>query len=387
MTKLDETIFEQALLRLEQGESIQAIAADYHNSTELVEVLETAQLLQSIPKRMPPTPLKQRRYAQKQVTASPLFNLLNAFKYAAIPLVLVIAFAGSQSLIHATEASLPGDPLFSLKRATEKARISLTFDDQQAAYLKLEITQKRLEETKQVLTTNSDPQKQALALAELKQQTEKTFESVAPVATAAAVTKNDNSLINTLVSLNKEQKSLLEKPRAEETTQTLATITQENDKTIAKLIATVNEQTLADLPNKISVVGQISNRTNKSITVEQNTFMINDATTITDINGEAMTPDKLGGKISIVGTRADNTLLAKKIILLEKSEQPETKPAITTTTPPAVKGSVTKTPPTPTSSEPVPTEPEQPDTTETPIEPNQARAGFILEPAQKQYNP
>jgi hypothetical protein len=61
--------------------------------------------------------------------------------------ILVLVLAGATS---AAASSLPGDPLYGLKRATENVRVALTFDDVARTALLSEITDRRLEELAEI---------------------------------------------------------------------------------------------------------------------------------------------------------------------------------------------------------------------------------------------
>lgn len=250
MNNIPDYILDTALSDLRAGDTIETIASRYPEySAELSDALALAYSLQTITLNTPPAPIKRFKYAESVAQTTGIFGFINMFRYAAIPLVLVIAFAGSHSLLSATEDSLPGQTLYSLKRVGEEARINLTFDDVKVANLQIEITQKRIEEAKQALTTN-DPAQHAAALTALTEQTEKTFAAASVIATTTAINNKDSSLLNDLVAINNEQKSLIENSKLEDKTQTLATISKKNDTAIAKLVATVNEQTLVDLSPK-----------------------------------------------------------------------------------------------------------------------------------------
>jgi hypothetical protein len=68
-----------------------------------------------------------------------------AFAAAAI---LLIVLAGATS---AAASSLPGDPLYAVKRATEDVRLALTFDDVSRTQLLSELTDRRLEELAEIV--------------------------------------------------------------------------------------------------------------------------------------------------------------------------------------------------------------------------------------------
>lgn len=64
---------------------------------------------------------------------------------AAAAMVLMLG-----GLVHASSGSLPGSPLYGIKRASESVQVALTFDNNAKAQLHYEIAQKRIEEAKQV---------------------------------------------------------------------------------------------------------------------------------------------------------------------------------------------------------------------------------------------
>ncbi|MEK6227050.1 MAG: DUF5667 domain-containing protein [Chloroflexota bacterium] len=61
--------------------------------------------------------------------------------------ILVLVLAGATS---AAASSLPGDPLYAVKRATEDVRLALTFDDVARTQLLSELTDRRLEELAEI---------------------------------------------------------------------------------------------------------------------------------------------------------------------------------------------------------------------------------------------
>lgn len=262
---LPDNIFAEALNRLQQGETPQQIAQDYADyQEELVGLLAVAEMGLAIPKLTPPAPYKRQLYAEKAITSSGFVPFLQYLRLAAIPLGLVVILIGGRTAISATENSLPGDALYSIKRASEEARLTLTRDQEKVAALHVELLQKRLEEVKKAADTGN-PSSETAAIAELKTQTEKTFAEATPVATANAISKQDPSLLNTLVAVNKEQKTVLsvlseasETATAKQAAGTALENSKKNVVTLAKIIATVNDQVLTDMPNKISVTDRKS---------------------------------------------------------------------------------------------------------------------------------
>lgn len=378
-----DNIFAEALQRLDRGETPQQIAQDYKDyQQELEGLLSVADMGMNIPRITPPAPYKQFRFADKAITSSGFMQFLTYMRVAAIPISLVIALLGGRAAVNATENSLPGDKLYSIKRATEEARLTLTRDQEKVAALHVELLQKRLEEVRKAADTGNEA-KETAALAELQSQTKITFAEAAPVATANAISKQDSSLLDTLVAVNKEQKvvlSSLSETGETDNAKTLAISAindnKENDVTLAKIIATVNDQTLIDLPNKTTVTGEISLIAGNKITVEKNTFVINDKTAITGADGEPVTDIKtVKGKVTVTGTRIDNGgLIAKQILVLPDDG--------------TVKGNTTSNPTTQPTTKPIPPTNTQPTETEAvpPQAPTKATGSYITEPSAPQYS-
>ena len=376
---IPDQIFNTALDRLELGESPKIIAADYKDfQEELESLLLVAQMGMNIQKLTPPTPYKAHKYASALNPKTRFFEYLSFFRVTAIPLSLVVALVGGRAIVSATEGSLPGDKLYSLKRATEEVRLTLTQDQDKVASIHVELMQKRLNEVKQAASDGND-ETETLALAELKNQTEKTFAEAGPIATANAISKQDPTLLNNLVAVNKEQKDVLSElsiSSDSSSAKTIATFALEdskkNDQALAKIIATVNDQTLADFPSKVSITGNVSVWGTNKVTVEKNTFTVTDQTTITNSDGTTTDFKSISGRATVIGSKKpDGTLVALQILILASEDG-------------TVKGDVT----TPTTKPPVklpPIEPAEPAEPEVITDPTTAQGTFIIEPSESQY--
>lgn len=357
--------------------------ADFNYSSEELQIIN---LLSSIPKTNVPNPTKRYSFAKKTSFAQQVVNFLSGNKSVTFAAVFALLLVGGFGIVRATENSLPEERLYTLKLVGEKARLGITFDQDKVASLHLALAEKRLDETKQAIETNN-PEKEAAAITALALQTEKTFSAVSGIATTKAVSENDSTLLDNLVAINKEQKSVLETASKSEGTKESAevalSVTKETDKSLAKIIATVNEQTLLDLPNKISVTGTVNSYIKNKLVVEKSTFTVNDATVVHNQTGEIVEKfDKIEGKITVIGTKdINNIVTAKKIIIIDGSVS-------LATDKPQVKGVVTtpKTEPKTTTS-PTTTAPNTETNTTEPQKPSQTQAGFILEPTESQYAP
>lgn len=388
---IPDEIFAQALARLQNGEAAEVIASDYADyQQELIGLLFVAQMGMNIPKLQVPAPYKAYRFADQVAASKGFTEWLSYFRVAVIPIALVVVLIGGRTAVNATENSLPGEKLYTLKRATEKARLSLTRDQDKVASLHVEFMQNRINEVKQA-ADEGNAESETLAIAELKTQTETTFAEAGPIATANAITKQDSTLLENLVAINKQQKDVLaelSENNDSDSAKMIATTALEdnkkNDVTLAKIIATVNDQSLADLPNKVSATGDISFYNGASITVEKNIFTINDHTTFTGIDGTDIAPADIAsktitGRVTVMGTRSENGVLVAKQILLLASDVIGGQSG-------EVKGDVIVKPITKPVVKPSkePIEPE-PTPINDPTIPTKATGSFITEPSEGQY--
>ncbi len=377
-----DKILDQAILELASGEPLEVIASKYPNHhQELLELLPIVNQLNSISITPAPVPLRRHKFADQKTSWLQIVNFLSAYKFVIAPLVLIVIALGGFGLNQASNNSLPGQVLYYIKSAKEQAQVTLTFDQKKLATLHVELSQKRLEEVKRAIQSN-DPKQELAALNNLTEQTEKTLTAISQVAVNPETDSNNQELLDNLVAINKEQKSLIQAATESSDTKEQATValneSKETDINLAKLIATVNEQTLLDLPNKISVTGVILNINDHKVTIEKNTFMIDDQTLIIGATGEATTnSDDLKGKVTVIGTRDNNNLIAKKIVIIDPEAIVEPDPVIAS---PQVKGTVTTTP-YPNTHVTV----EQPETDDVVAVPQEAYGGFIAEPADSQY--
>jgi hypothetical protein len=94
-----------------------------------------------------------------------LVNFIGA-PVMALVMVALIALGGSVASVSAADRSLPGDFLYSLKLATEQARLVLTAKDEKLK-LKLEFTSLRTEELEQVVALDGISGTRALQAAEV----------------------------------------------------------------------------------------------------------------------------------------------------------------------------------------------------------------------------
>lgn len=73
----------------------------------------------------------------------------------AVMVIVLAIFGGSLLSVSAAERALPGDLLYSVKLATEQARLAMAKNPQDKVKLKTEFTERRVDEMKQVVSSSS----------------------------------------------------------------------------------------------------------------------------------------------------------------------------------------------------------------------------------------
>lgn len=113
-------------------------------------------LLMQAKNSMPRTAVEKRSAIKEWVKfLAPIFAV-NKWVRTPVFAVMVVVFAifgGSLLSVSAAEKALPGDLLYSVKLATEQARIALAKNPQDKVKLKTEFTERRVDEMKQVVAS------------------------------------------------------------------------------------------------------------------------------------------------------------------------------------------------------------------------------------------
>lgn len=383
-----ETILDEAIVRLHQQESIQSIIQDYPDyQDELAGLLSVVETGMSLPKKSIPAPYKQFKFLESpalqantkaQSTSNPA-KVFSFWKWAIIPLGISLIIGGD-FVVKATENSLPGDALYTVKRATEQARLSLTSDQDKVATIHIELLQKRLDEVKRVADTG-DTTSETVAISELQSQTAKTFSAVTPVATDNALSKSDTTLLNSLVAVNKEQQSVLKtlSETAETETAKLAVNsaienTEKNSQALAQIVTKVDEQT-APNSEKVQITDTIYKISKDTLLVGKDIIQVNSETLVTDKNlPSSFSKLNLQNKVTVTGLKnSDGTITALEINVLSTG---------------VVKGqSTTNNPETSNTNGQAPADTQSEPNSNPTNTPSQAIGGFITEPSTPQYQP
>ncbi len=369
MNQLTDEQLDKVLGYISEGISQEEVLTMYpEHRQEILDIWSISLNLSNLPIKPTPRGYKHYRFKEYSRQKFSIKSLFTNYKLAAIPLTALIVMFASNTLLSFASNSLPGDSLYSLKRASEKAQLNFTFDNDKLTNLQIELAQKRLEETKQALLTGTSEQKIA-AITELNNQVENTFKAI-----PATKTNSQYNILDNLISLNKAQQTILSEVVNHDSSQEVKTLANNlstaSQKSLVKIIAASNDQVLAE-SSKISETGNPSNVTPTAITLNKQLFIINKNTIVSGQDGDLIAEGtKISGKITVNAVKQNNELIAKRIILI-----PEVKTAIiptiekTTKTQNAIKNTENK----PSSPN---TEPQQPEV-ETSAK---VTGGFIAEP-------
>ena len=257
MNKNLEQIFDKALLELKKGASLEdALLKCQPEQENLSENLELALRLAKIPKAQIPQPAMQRKYALVPVKTAWYFSL-HVSRFVTVSMSILLLLSAGVGTGYAAWNSLPGEPLFAVKKNAEQLRIKFASTQVEKTNLQVELSKKRLTEARQALQDPSVKTEVAQAsIKELEKQTQTTLNTAKSIAQENNGSKQAGSIINSLELLAKEQESLVKDVKTEEKKDVLAQAEEtakENVKQIAevkKYISTASngDTGLVDLP-------------------------------------------------------------------------------------------------------------------------------------------
>jgi len=209
-----ESLLDESLERLRKGEKLEQAAEE-----ELGPLLEIAGRIQEI--STPPSKAfvgdLERRLVEKAGALqrarrrslwdrylTPIFSPGRARRWAAVLaaiLALVLASAGTAI---AAQSSIPGDPLYPVKRVTERLGLLVVRGAPGKTHLRLEFTKRRAEEIEALYDRGQDVEEGILV--ELATETEETLEEI-----EVAPEGNRESLFEKLVDLTERQQEVLQR--------------------------------------------------------------------------------------------------------------------------------------------------------------------------------
>jgi hypothetical protein len=148
-----ENILDECLERVMRGEDIQACLAQYpEHAAELEPLLKTASITRKAVDVQPRAEFRQKAAYEFQaaIRNMPVKESRNFFKLQVrwvmpVAIVLVVLMAGSGTLVAANN-SLPDEPLYTVKLATEAVQLAFTPSDLGKAELYAKFADKRVEE-------------------------------------------------------------------------------------------------------------------------------------------------------------------------------------------------------------------------------------------------
>jgi hypothetical protein len=315
---------DKAVLAVAHGESIgSAVAsAPVHFQKRLSDLLLLIQQIRSLPLREVPAANHRRLFiyhTKEQVSRFATIMRTLSIGYAISAAVVILLIVGIST---AAAQSLPGSPLFALKKTFQNAQISVVARTPESrAQLELTLADQRLAEAQQVFSDNSsDSSDKAQAVQELNSQTQVALNQIQQVASTPSVAKNPN-IIQNLESLAKTQASLQAQvdPSAAQSSE------QQSQKTIAdiqSIVATANGQSAAQISasQKVQTTGVITAISSTSITVDKNVFNLNNSTQYFAINETSadLSDFQIGDTVSVIGTVQGENNLATVITLKQQ---------------------------------------------------------------------
>jgi len=210
-----ESLLDESLERLRKGEKLEPSAEE----GEFEPLLELASRIQEI--STPPTEAfvgdlekrlvekaralrRARRRALWARYLTPIFSPGRARRWAgvlAVILALVLASAGTAI---AAQSSIPGDPLYPVKRVTERLGLLVVRDPPGKTHLRLEFTRRRTEEIEALYDRGEEVE--ASILVELATETEETLEEI-----EVAPEGNRRTLFEKLIHLTEREQKVLKR--------------------------------------------------------------------------------------------------------------------------------------------------------------------------------
>lgn len=296
------------------------------------ELTGIIQSLLALPKNEAPLPSLQRKYilAQEFPSRKPAFfaSFLHVSRFAAgsVALSLLLALLSLGGVKAWT--SLPGQPLFQVKRTAENVRLKFVMDNTTKAKLQLEITQKRFSEAQIVLNNPNTSQKdEVAALNELASQTKSAAESVQKLTQNQPLEENSHPIITELEDIVKKQADIIEKStqknsevlaaanQALENSTQAVTTTKEIKKYIA-IASAKSDSALTDLNQKTeSYTGTLLRAEKDYLLVDKKEFQINENTKIQSQEGKEANLQSLAlkSKVEVKYINTDNISVAINI--------------------------------------------------------------------------
>lgn len=398
MTKNFEDILNSAIAELKKGtpkDEVLLLWPEYKE--QLLSYLEIATQLSALPKNRVPKPVMRRKYAANQVKTHVWFAWLHFSRFVGVSMAALLLLAGSSVTAYKVLQSLPGQPLFSLKKSIEQVQLQFATSDAAKANLQMDITKKRLAEAQAVFNSPaSSPEEQVAALNELNNQTSATLQTVK----STADNQSASPLAASLQAISQQQQALLNKIQsssgklASNDNSPQASAVQQ----LKQMVAATNEQAnviaLAPNPNAVTMTGPIDQINRDFLTIANTSFAIDQNTVVKDDNGNIIkTFPQVAQQVTVIGIKGDTPgkLTAAQILLQPTQTAAATSdPASTLATSSTTTSSAASLKKPTDSVKPVSgtSTPAVDNSTDQPLPaPSQASTGFIPEDPSPQFTP
>lgn len=398
---MQENLFNKILENQKKGLEYEPMILELSQEDQKTvnELTKISGLLFSMKKNPVPAPTRQRKYALISEQTKISFFHFSRFAAGSVSLALLISvftLGGYQAA-----ASLPGQPLFKVKRTAENVRLKFVIDKKAKAQLQLSMAQNRLKEARVVLNNPSSNKKQEIAaLTELASQTKTAVESVQELTINQPLQKESHPIVSELESLANEQKQVIKQVKTEDEEIKVAAVGATNEagnaalqaveikKYLAIAEAGQGPETLVELsndPNQVSVFGIVQELGQGSIVVEKTRFLIDQNTEIKNLQSKKITIQdlKIDMRVKVVGKKDQGKILAQSITQFNLADisgeikGTSTSSLETATTTPAVNQVQTSTPGSIINQE-----------NYEPVPVQKTRVGsFLIEDPSPKYNP
>jgi len=210
-----ESLLDESLERGRKGEKLEPLAE------ELEPLLELASRIQEI--STPPTEAfvgdLEKRLVEKARAlqrarwlslwdryVTPIFSPGKARRWAAVLAVILSLVLASAGTAIAAQGSIPGDPLYPVKRVTERLGLLVVRDPPGKAHLRLDLTSRRAEEIEALYERGEEVEESVLE--ELATETEEALEEI-----EVAPERNRRALFEKMLHVTERQQKVLERVR------------------------------------------------------------------------------------------------------------------------------------------------------------------------------
>ncbi len=319
-------ILNTAIAEMQKGSStIEEIVSRYpKHAEELRLALHVTSTLSSVPTTAVPEPFMRRKFLQEPIKHGIFSSWLHISRFAAASMASLLLMATAAGTAYGAVRSLPGQPLFQLKRAAEQIHVSLISNPVAKANLQLAIAQRRVDDAEQVISNPSKtPEQESDALNELSSQTKQTIDSVKSAAASSPIAQKDHPVIASLEGLAKQQQHLIDQVAGQDSVKdaaNTAVASNQEVKTFLLVVAASSDPaaivSLSTDPNSISASGTIESISKDKLTIGKNSYSLTEKTIVKNASGNTVDITKIshGDKVIVTGIKNKNAIVVNQIL-------------------------------------------------------------------------